>query len=108
MTNRPTIRVPVHPGEILREEFLAPYGLSQGELAERLGISRRRINEIVGEKRAITADTALRLATLFRTTPELWMNLQAGYELAIAARDGHGAIRAISPKERRAAEKRSS
>jgi addiction module HigA family antidote len=72
---------PIHPGEILREEFMQPHGLSQNALARALGVPPRRINEIVLEKRAITADTALRLARFFGTTAELWTGLQADYDL---------------------------
>ena len=75
---------PIHPGEILREEFMKPYGLSQNALARALGVPPRRINEIVLEKRGITADTALRLARFFRTTAELWTGLQADYDLRLA------------------------
>ena len=75
---------PIHPGEILREEFMNPYGLSQNALARRLGVPPRRINEIVLEKRAITADTALRLARFFGTTAEMWTGLQADYDLRLA------------------------
>jgi addiction module HigA family antidote len=72
---------PIHPGEILREEFMKPCGLSQNALARALRVPPRRINEIVLEKRGITADTALRLARFFRTTAELWTGLQADYDL---------------------------
>jgi len=75
---------PVHPGEILREEYLIPMGLTANALASRLGVTAARVNEIVKEKRGITADTALRLAKFFRTTPEFWMNLQKRYELECA------------------------
>ncbi len=71
----------IHPGEILREEFLLPLGLSQSRVARALGVPPRRVNEIVLEKRAITADTALRLARFFKTTPQFWLNLQDEYEL---------------------------
>ena len=71
----------IHPGEVLAEEFLVPLGLSQNALARSLCVPPRRINEIVLGKRAITADTALRLARYFRTTPEFWMALQAAYDL---------------------------
>ncbi len=81
---------PVHPGEILREEFLEPLGLSQYRVAKATGVPPRRINEIVLGKRAVSADTALRLARLFRTTPEFWMNLQSQYDLE-RARDRAGA-----------------
>lgn len=71
----------IHPGEILAEEFLTPLSLSQNALARALGVPPRRINEIVLGKRAITADTALRLARYFRTTPGFWMALQASFDL---------------------------
>jgi addiction module HigA family antidote len=74
---------PIHPGEILREEFMTPHGLSQNALARALGVPPRRINEIVLEKRGITADTALRLARFFNTTAELWTGLQADYDLRL-------------------------
>ena len=74
---------PVHPGEVLLEEFLDPAGLSQYRLAKDISVPPRRINEIVHGKRAITADTALRLARYFGTTPRFWLNLQAQYELDI-------------------------
>ncbi len=72
---------PIHPGEILLEEFLKPMGISQNRLAIGIGVHARRINEIVLGKRSITADTALRLARFFGTTPQFWMNLQSKYEL---------------------------
>jgi antitoxin HigA-1 len=72
---------PIHPGEILREEFMQPLGLSQNALARALKVPPRRINEIVLEKRGITADTALRLSRLFGTTAEMWSGLQADYDL---------------------------
>jgi addiction module HigA family antidote len=74
---------PIHPGEILREEFMTPHGLSQNALARALSVPPRRINEIVLEKRGITADTALRLARFFNTTAELWTGLQADYDLRL-------------------------
>jgi addiction module HigA family antidote len=76
--------LPVKPGEILKEEFLADYGLSQGRLARAIGISANRIAEIVNNRRRITADTAIRLALYFGNAPEFWMNLQAHYDLKIA------------------------
>jgi addiction module HigA family antidote len=72
---------PVHPGEILLEDFLKPLGMSQYRLAKEMNFYPRKINEIVLGKRAITADTALRLSRYFGTTAELWMNLQALYDL---------------------------
>jgi addiction module HigA family antidote len=76
----------IHPGEILREEFLAPLGLGQVDAARRLGISLNRLNEIVLGKRRVTADTALRLARLFKTSPQFWMRLQADWDLHEAMR----------------------
>jgi addiction module HigA family antidote len=77
---------PVTPGEMLKEEFLAEYGLSQNALAKAIGISPNRIAEIVNNRRRITADTAVRLALYFGNTPEFWMNLQTRYDLKQAAR----------------------
>jgi len=74
---------PVHPGEILLEDFLRPLGLSQYRLAKSLSVPPRRINEIVLAKRAITADTALRLARFFGTSGRFWLNLQAAYDLDV-------------------------
>jgi len=76
-----TRRKPFTPGEILKEEFMIPYGITQKELAEKIGVTRRRINEIIKEKRSITPDTALRLAQLFKMTPEYWLNLQMKIDL---------------------------
>ena len=75
---------PIHPGEILREEFMKPRALSQNALARALHVPPRRINEIVLEKRGITADTALRLGRYFGTSAELWTGLQTDYDLRLA------------------------
>ncbi|ODR98414.1 addiction module antitoxin [Methyloceanibacter methanicus] len=75
---------PVHPGEILKHEFLAPLGLSAGALARRIGVPRTRIERVVKEETPITTDTALRLAKVFGTSPEFWANLQSLYDLKIA------------------------
>ncbi len=83
---------PIHPGEILREEFMLPHGLSQNALARALGVPPRRINEIVLEKRGVTADTALRLARFFGTSAELWTGLQADYDLRLARHEKARAI----------------
>jgi antitoxin HigA-1 len=77
---------PVTPGEMLREEFLKEYGLSQNQLARAIGISPNRIAEIVNDRRRITADTALRLGLYFGNSPEFWLNLQTHYDLKIARR----------------------
>jgi len=74
---------PVHPGEILLEEFLAPLGISQYRLAKDINVPPRRINEIVHSARAISADTALRLARYFKTSERFWLNLQAQYDLDV-------------------------
>ena len=76
---------PIHPGEVLLEEFLKPMGLSQNKLALNIGVPARRINEIVLEKRRVTADTALRLARFFGISSELWLGLQSQYDLDITA-----------------------
>ncbi len=77
------IMEPVHPGEILSEEFLAPLSLSQYQLAKEISVPPRRINEIVHGQRRITADTALRLARFFGTSERFWLNLQARYDLEL-------------------------
>jgi addiction module HigA family antidote len=77
---------PVTPGEMLGDEFLAEYSLSQNELAKAIGISPNRITEIVNNRRRITADTALRLSLYFGNSPEFWMNLQTHYDLKQARR----------------------
>jgi antitoxin HigA-1 len=74
----------VTPGEMLKEEFMREYGLSQNRLAKAIGISPNRITDIVNNRRRITADTALRLALYFGNSPEFWMNLQAHYDLKMA------------------------
>jgi addiction module HigA family antidote len=78
---------PVTPGEILKEEFLAEYGLSQNQLAKAICISPNRIAEIVNNRRRITADTALRLSLYFGNSPEFWLNLQSHYDLKMARRN---------------------
>jgi antitoxin HigA-1 len=75
---------PIHPGEILFEEFLKPMNLSQNQLGRDLGVPPRRINEIVHGKRSITADAALRLATYFNNSPSFWLGLQMDYDLDVA------------------------
>jgi addiction module HigA family antidote len=84
MARKTKVIPPIHPGETLAEDFLKPLGLSANRLAMELLVPVTRINDIVRGKRAITADTALRLARYFGTTPQFWMNLQANYELEIA------------------------
>jgi antitoxin HigA-1 len=89
---------PIHPGEILREEFLAPLGLSASALAIELKVPAPRINDIVRERRAISPDTALRLARYLGTSPEFWMDLQTAYDLKTAAKAAASAIDQISPR----------
>jgi addiction module HigA family antidote len=74
-------RTPTHPGEILKEEFLLPYEMTQSHLAKALGTSFRAINELVNEKRGITVEMALKLSKYFGTTPQLWLNLQNQFDL---------------------------
>lgn len=81
----------LHPGEMLLEECLKPLGLTQVEAARQLGMSLNRLNELVLGKRGVTADTALRLARRFKTTPRLWMHLQADWDLHQAVRKGSAA-----------------
>lgn len=87
---------PIHPGEMLRELYLAPLQMSAGALAKRLGVPRTRIERIVDETTSITPDTALRLAKFFNTSPEFWMNLQTGYDLKIEAVSKQAALDAIT------------
>jgi addiction module HigA family antidote len=84
MTTLPKKRRPTHPGEILRKDFLEPLGLTQREVAKRLGVSYVRFNELVNGRRGVTPDTALRLARLFGTTPEFWLNGQRNLDLWLA------------------------
>ena len=78
----PKHRTPTHPGEVLQEEFLVPLGITQVALAQHLGVSLQRVNEIIRGKRGITADTAWLLAQALNTSPEFWLTLQATYDLA--------------------------
>ncbi|MFC3703808.1 HigA family addiction module antitoxin [Devosia honganensis] len=82
---RARIQPPVHPGEILKEEYLVPLGMSAGLLARRLHVPRTRIERIVARTHPVTTNTALRLARFFDTTPDYWMNLQVAYDLASEA-----------------------
>ena len=90
---------PVHPGEVLKRDFMEPFGLSATALAEAIGVTPARISEIVRGRRGITAETALRLARYFNTDARSWMNLQDRYELEIAERDKSDALRAIRPRD---------
>jgi addiction module HigA family antidote len=88
---------PIHPGEVLREEFLAPFDLSANRLAQAIGVPTNRVTELVAERRSMTADTALRLAVVFNTSPEFWMNLQQAYELRSTAKDLAKDLKSIKP-----------
>jgi addiction module HigA family antidote len=88
---------PIHPGEVLLEEFLEPLGVTQHRLAVSIGVPPRRINEIVHGKRRITADTALRLARYFGTTDRFWLNLQTRHDLELEKDNLGGALEQIQP-----------
>ncbi len=90
----------IHPGEILREEYLAPLALSINQLARDIYVPVTRMSEIVNERRGISADTALRLGRYFSTTPEFWINLQKLYELEVAARSvGPEILKRVQPRK---------
>ncbi len=89
----------IHPGEVLREEFLVPMGLSANALAIALQVPAPRINDVVREKRGISADTALRLARYFATSAEFWMGLQADYDLKTSARALKITLNRIHPRK---------
>ncbi len=78
---------PIHPGEVLLEDFMKPLGLSQYRVAKDIGVPALRISQIVNGKRAVTADTAMRLARYFGTSPDVWLRLQARYDLEVAERE---------------------
>jgi len=87
----------IHPGEVLREEFLKPMGISQYKLAKTIGVPAMRISQICAEKRSITADTALRLSRAFRTTPGFWLGLQADYDTEEAEKAAGESLARIQP-----------
>lgn len=89
---------PIHPGEVLKHDFMDPLGLSSNALADALGVTPARINEIVRGRRGITADTALRLAHYFDTDAQSWMNLQDQYELEVAQRAPGKSLETIRPR----------
>lgn len=93
----------IHPGEILREEYMKPLGLSVYALAKELKLTRPRLNDIILERRAITADTAIRLAKYFGTTAQFWMNMQSSYELREAENANRKIIDSIAPRRKDAA-----
>lgn len=88
---------PIHPGEVLMEDFIEGFGITQNKLAVAIGVPPRRINEIVHGKRAITADTALRLGRYFGVDPQFWLNLQTRYELEVAQDRVADQVAAIAP-----------
>lgn len=90
---------PVHPGEVLKHDFMEPFALPAAALAKAIGVTPTRITEIIRGRRGITAETALRLARFFNTDARSWMNLQDRYELEVAERDDADALRAIRPLE---------
>ena len=94
---------PLHPGEVLREEFLVPLGLSAGAVARAVGVPRTRIERIVAEDIGISTDTALRLGRYLGTTPDLWLNLQQRFELETLRAEVGGEIERIAPLAREAA-----
>jgi addiction module HigA family antidote len=85
-------RITTHPGEVLREEFMLPLGLSANRLGQLIGVPHNRISEMVKERRGVTPDTALRLARLFSTTPEFWLNLQRDHDLSKARAEIGGQV----------------
>ena len=90
---------PIHPGEVLREEFLDPLGMTAHALAQALRVPAPRVNDLVRERRGVTPDTALRLARYFDTSPQFWLNLQASYDLKIALREAGKRIeREVEPR----------
>ena len=93
----PDLIDPIHPGEILMEEFIEGFGITQNKVATSIGVPPRGINEIVHGKRGITADTAIRLAGYFGTSEEFWMNLQSNYELRLQRRALRDQIESIAP-----------
>ena len=86
MTKKQTLLDPIHPGEILPEEFMKPLGISMNRLARDISVPPGRISEVINGKRAITADTALRLGKFFGVSPEIWIDLQSDYEIRLARR----------------------
>lgn len=88
---------PIHPGEVLMEDFIEAFGITQNKLAVSIGVPPRRVNEIVHGKRAITADTALRLGRYFGVDPQFWLNLQTRFDLEVAEDRLGGQVAAITP-----------
>ncbi len=101
MIRIPTHRVPTHPGEMLLEEFLIPMEITQKQLANAIQVSYQRINEIVNQRRGISASTALRLSRFLNTSPDFWMNLQQRWDLYRARELEDKALEAIRPRSMR-------
>lgn len=97
MVNIPTNRPPTSPGEMLREEFLEPMGLTQRQLADAIGVSYQRVNELINGKRGITTSTALRLAKYFSTSPDFWLNMQRATDIYQVLNQEAQQIEAIQP-----------
>ena len=94
---------PVHPGEILKEEFLAPLGMSMNKLAEQLHVSANRVIQIVEGRRSVTGETALRLARYFGTSPEFWLGMQKDYDLQVARDEFEAEVeRQVQPRDKAA------
>jgi antitoxin HigA-1 len=97
LVNIPTNRSPTSPGEMLREEFLEPMGLTQRQLADAIGVSYQRVNELINGKRGITTSTALRLAKYFNTSPDFWLNMQRATDIYQVLNQEAQQIEAIQP-----------
>ncbi len=97
MVNIPTNRPPTRPGEMLKEEFLDPMGLTQQQLSDGIGVSYQRINELINGKRGITPSTALRLAKYFNTSPDFWLNMQRANDLYRVMQKEKDQIEKIQP-----------
>jgi addiction module HigA family antidote len=91
---------PIHPGEILREEYLVPLGMSANALAHAIGVPANRVSAILAGRRAVTADSALRLARAFGTSAEFWLNLQIAHDLRVAERESGPSVRSVRPVRR--------
>lgn len=98
-----TFDPPIHPGEVLKEEYLVPLNMSAGALAHKLRVPRTRIERVVAQQSPITIDTALRLAKFFRTSPRFWTNMQAAYDLAVVAKEKQAELSAIPEMPQRPA-----
>lgn len=105
MVRIPTHRAPTHPGEMLKEEFLIPMGISQRELTDGISVPYQRVNEIINGRRGVTPSTALRLAKFFGVSPEFWMNLQLRWDLYQAQKSEAEVLEMIRPIESRETKK---